>query len=374
MNLVPNRFSISCILMAAMAFLVDCQCRNNDEVTFKPPTRQSPEVPYYVKRYFSEPADNPTTQEGIALGRALFFEKQLSLDGSVSCASCHKPEYAFSDQVKVHQGIGGQTGKRNAPSLYNIGLFKRFFWDGRDTSLEQQSLHPIADPTEMGLSLVEAESRIQAIPKYPELFGKAFGTKQVSSMLIAKALAQFERSLVSYNSKYDRYLQGTYTPTAEEQLGIDLFFQHPISVGPVSSRRRGGNCGDCHLPQSLIGNQEGFDGFHNNGLETSFGSNSDIGLEKVTGKIADRGRFKTPNLRNIALTPPYMHDGRFATLEEVVDHYNKEGLFAHPNVDPLIPAGTNLPGGTSLGITAEEKKAIITFLHMLTDTSASRPF
>ena len=362
---------------AAIYLLLICLCAccgDDDQQTFTTATSLPPNIPYYLKRYYTEPTNNPTTKEGIALGRRLFFEKQLSLDKTISCASCHKPEFAFSDHTARHTGVGGQIGKRNAPSLYNVGLFKKLFWDGRDTSLEQQSLHPITNPTEMAITLEEAEKRIQASEGYPLLFRQAFGTTKVSSQLIARALAQFERSLVSVGSKYDKYILGTYTPTAEEKLGMDLFFQHPISVGPVSSRRRGGNCGDCHLQQSLIGNQEGYDGFHNNGLETNFDNGQDIGLESITGNTGDKGRFKTPNLRNIALTAPYMHDGRFQTLEQVLDHYNGTDLFSRPNVDPLIPAGKNTAGGTSLGMTDSEKAAIITFLKMLTDSSATSPF
>lgn len=345
-----------------------CACKKEDENTFKPPTIQTPEIPYYLASLYKEPTNNPTTKEGVELGKMLFFDPQLSANGTISCATCHKPENAFADTKDKSVGIGGTTGKRNSPTIYNVGLFRKLFWDGRDTSLEQQSLHPIQDPTEMGSTLIQVEQKLRSNPIYPPLFAKAFGTTNITSELIAKALAQFERSLVSYGSKFDRANLGLYSPTPEEQLGRALFQQHPYPG------LRGGNCGDCHLPNALLGNQNEYDGFHNNGLESSFSEGQDIGLKNITGKDSDLGKFKTPNLRNIALTAPYMHDGRFKTLEEVLDHYNSEDLFSHPNVDPLIKLGSNIPGAPSLGLTEKEKKAIIAFLNMLTDSAATRSF
>lgn len=355
----------------AIGFLIGCNKKEAPE--FAQPTAEKPVIPYYFESSYSEPADNPTTKEGIELGRHLFFEKQLSRDGSISCASCHKPELAFTDGLKVSKGVDNQLGRRNAPTVYNASLFKKLLWDGRTSSLEEQSLHPIRDPREMNSTPEQAVARISGLPKYKQLFGNAFGSTTITVDRMAKGLAQFERSLVSANSNYDRFLKGNYTPTAEEQLGITLFFTHPIPYAPGGGLR-GGNCGDCHLGNTLIGNQNELDGFHNNGLETSFSSGQDIGLKEITGNNLDLGKFKTPGLRNIALTAPYMHDGRFQTLEEVLDHYNHEDLFTRPGVDPVIPAGTNQRNGTSLMLTDPEKKAIIAFLHMLTDSSATRSF
>jgi cytochrome c peroxidase len=293
--------------------------------------------------------------EGVALGKDLFFEKALSLDYSISCASCHRPDFAFADTIAFSKGIGGQKGKRNAPSLFNTALFRRFFWDGRDSSLESQSLHPIEDPTEMGLSLEEAVKRLRSISSYPDKFRKAFGDNSISAERMAKAIAQYERSLVSGNSRYDRFLQGKYNPDSTELLGMQLFFTHPDPFAAPSSLR-GGNCGDCHLPQTLLGDPNGFDGFHNTGLAKQGGQ--ETGLQKFTGKPADFGRFKTPGLRNIAITAPYMHDGRFRSLEQVLDHYNADTLFGKPNLDVLMIKGSNEKFGTSLGLREDEKKAI----------------
>lgn len=361
------------VFFCIFCLMLQFSCGKNQEVNTLTPTPQKPALPYYFENLYAEPAENPNTIEGVALGKALFFEKQLSRNGTISCATCHKPEKAFSDGLPKSQGIDGKIGSRNAPGLYNAGLFKRLFWDGRVLSLEEQSLHPIQETKEMDLTLAEAVNRIQEIKSYRTLFQKAFGTKEITIERIAKSLAQFERSLISANSPYDKFLKGLYIPTDEERLGMTLFFTHPNPFAPPPGLR-GGNCGDCHLPQVLVGNQNGFDGFHNTGLNENFDSNADFGLEKFTGQATDRGKFKTPGLRNIALTAPYMHDGRFNTLEEVLDHYNHDNLFERPNVDPLITAGTNTRNGTSLGLTEQEKKAIIAFLHMLTDSSALKPF
>lgn len=372
-NIYPVKALHIILVSACIGFFVISSCQRGEQSLFQEPTPQKPTIPYYFQNLFAEPADNPTTAEGIALGRALFFEKRLSENGTISCATCHQPEKAFTDGLAKSKGIYDQELTRNAPSLYNAGLFQRLFWDGRESSLESQSLHPIHDEREMNLNLDEAVLRLKKIPGYPAKFGKAFGSVEITSEKMARALAQFERSLVSADSKYDRFLKGQYLPTTEEQIGMALFFTHPNPFAPPNGLR-GGNCGDCHLPQVLVGNQNGFDGFHNTGLNTNFGPETDLGLEKFTGKAMDRGKFKTPGLRNIALTAPYMHDGRFKTLEEVLDHYNHEELFERPNVDPLITAGTNIRNGTSLGLTEPEKKAIIAFLRMLTDSSATRSF
>ena len=357
------------VLTFGLAFIFIQSCRNRDtELPGIPaPKPFQPDYPAYLKSFYTEPTGNPTTVEGIALGKDLFFEKALSLDYSISCASCHRPEHAFSDTTAFSSGIGGQKGKRNAPSLLNSALFRRFFWDGRDSSLESQAIHPILDPTEMGLGPQLAVSRLNSIASYPEKFRKAFGDKEITIDRIAKAIAQFERSLVSGNSRYDRFLQGKYNPDSTELLGMQLFFTHPDPFAAPSGLR-GGNCGDCHLPQTLMGDPNGFDGFHNTGLARAGGA--ETGLQKLTGKPGDFGRFKTPGLRNIALTPPYMHDGRFRTLEQVLEHYNADTLFQKPNLDVLMIKGTNDKFGTSLGLRDDEKNAIIRFLHMLTDSTA----
>jgi len=355
-----------CHFILLLSFLISCGKKEENPDYGNPKPFQS-QLPEYLQTYFQQPADNPTTEEGILLGKSLFFEKALSSDYSTSCASCHRPEFAFGDNQVFSKGIGRQLGKRNTPSLLNAGLLRRMFWDGRDSTLETQSLHPITDPKEMGLTLPDAIKRLQGIPQYADLFGRAFGDKTITSDRLAKALAQFERSLISGNSKYDLFLQGKYNPNPEELLGMQLFFTHPDPFAPGGGIR-GGNCGDCHLPQTLLGDLNRFDGFHNTGLLRS--ESQEKGLQNFTGKSSDFGRFKTPGLRNVAFTAPYMHDGRFQTLEQVLDHYNSDTLFQKTNLDVLLSKGTNEKFGTSLALTNTEKTAIIRFLHMLTDSAA----
>lgn len=358
-----------CLTFGVLAIqMAGCSCSKEKETTYSTPTpvSVSSKLPWYIKNHYTEPTDNQTTEEGITLGEMLFNEKALSADNSISCSVCHDPKKAFADGLVVSKGINGILAPRNAPGLLNVGLQRKLFWDGRDTSLEQQSLHPIQNPDEMNLSIADAVRKLEQIPTYPDLFGKAFGDKKITGERIAKAIAQFERSLMSFKTKYDRFLMEKYTPTAEEKLGMDLFFTHPDPFAGLSGIR-GGNCGDCHLPQTLTGRPNGFESFHNTGLVST--GDPETGLQKTTGLSTDFGKFKTPSLRNIALTAPYMHNGRFASLEEVLDHYNSEELFSKPNVDILIQKGTNQKFGQSLMLTEPEKKAIIAFLHMLTDST-----
>ena len=332
--------------------------------------------PFWGNRNNEDSLFNPTTKEGIFLGRNLFYEKALSLDGTVSCASCHKQEAAFTDGLAFSKGIGGNTAARSAMSLSNLAWQNRFFWDGRDTSIENQAAKPIENPHEMGESLANVAAKLQASAKYPPLFLKAFGSQLISPLNVQKALAQFERTLISSNSKYDRSLRGQYTFTDEEALGKTLFFTHPVP--DPRSPSRGANCSDCHtdvftLSSSFIsGSNTGsrsLQEFRNNGLNASFLSGTDVGLQTITGNPQDQGKFKVPTLRNIALTAPYMHDGRFGTLEQVLDHYNSDSLFFRPNVDLIIKSATNINYGKKLALTEAEKRAVIAFLNTLTDST-----
>lgn len=305
------------------------------------------------------PANNPLTKEGVALGRMLFYEKKLSNNNTISCASCHQQQKAFTDGKALSPGSEGILGKRSTMSLANLLWAKRFFWDGRATTLEQQALIPIQDPVEMHQTLEQAVAKLQQTPEYPTRFKLVFGSETITAENIAKALAQFERTLISADSRYDQYLAKKYQPTAQELRGEALFFTHPIA-----GSLRGGNCGDCHGGfLTTLGN------FHNNGLDTDF---PDIGLEGTTGKTSDRGKFKAPTLRNIALTAPYMHDGRFETLEEVLDHYN-EHVQMSATLDPLIIEASNEvsePGApVKLFLSEQEKKDIIAFMQLLTDST-----
>ena len=322
-----------CILSALVGTVSSCKDRAPQKPW--PPNAQYifPQPAFFPP--IQQPEDNVATVYGVELGKMLFFEKALSIDSTVSCASCHRPELSFAEDTPFSTGVKGRAGARNAPALVNLVWERRFFRDGRTASLEEQSLHPITDPAEMDLTLEEAVRRLSSDIRYREAFEKAFDTPGITKERIAKAIAQFERTLISFNSKYDRYKRGEYLPTEQEIRGEKLFFSHPEPRPPLTLR--GGNCGDCHVPITTGGSTFNFEGFHNNGIIPSFGiSSADFGLEKFTGNVRDRGKFKTPNLRNIAITAPYMHNGSLNTLQEVLDHYNHPDLFTRPNVDMLI--------------------------------------
>lgn len=299
------------------------------------------------------PADNPLTAEGIALGQQLFFDPILSLDSTFSCASCHQPERAFTDGKSVALGIRMRRGKRSAPSLINVGYYyKGLFWDGRVITLEEQTLHPIKDSVEMGNTLDRVEARLQQHPDYPILFRKAFGIQdksKITSGLVAKAIAQYERTLISNNSKFDQVQRGEAQFTDAERRGFTIFFD-------TSKVMAMAECSHCHMDPLFTTLA-----YENNGLQQADNLNfPDKGRGAVTGNRFDNGKFKVPSLRNIALTAPYMHDGRFRTLEEVIDHYNTGG---HPaeNVSPNV---------RPLHLKAQDKADLIAFLNTLTDTTS----
>ncbi|MXV15076.1 cytochrome-c peroxidase [Hufsiella ginkgonis] len=322
----------------------------------RPPAPYRLDYPPGFGNRINIPANNPTTQAGVLVGRWLFYEKALSVNNRVSCGSCHVQEKAFSDGLAFSTGVGGTPVARNSMSLANLLWSRRFFWDGRAAGLEQQAVFPLTDPHEMGQSLAISARKISMMPRYALLFKQAYGDVRVTGERIVKAIAQFERTLISANSPYDRYLDGRYRPTAEEQKGLLLFNAAPEPTRAI----RGANCARCHG-----GVKTYMELFHNNGLDSLPG---DAGIEKLTGLPGDRGRFKAPTLRNIALTAPYMHDGRFNTLDEVLDHYS-EHVKQSPSLSPVFRDASNEPAGRNLALRPEEKKQVIAFLHMLTDST-----
>ena len=316
------------------------------------------------------PPDNPLTVDGVQLGRRLFYDPILSGDSTQSCASCHLPQGSFTDNLAVSVGIDGIAGRRSAMSLLNIAYATNgLFWDGRSMTLEDQALLPVEDPIEMHNTWVNVISKLKVHPTYPELFRKAFGiknTKEMTKELAAKAIAQFERILISSGtSKFDLYLQGDRDILDDDELdGKLMYFEEG---GPVNLPDA--QCFHCHGGITLTGNQ-----YFNNGLDeaATLDDFQDKGRGGISLKPSDNGKFRTPTLRNIALTAPYMHDGRFQTLEEVLDHYSSHGKNS-PNKDQLIPqVGFPIPGTSPLqytGLTTRHKQAIIKFLHTLTDTT-----
>ncbi len=317
----------------------------------------------FVYGRFQVPKDNPLTEESVALGRRLFYDPRLSGTNTVSCSTCHIQGLAFSDGKPTAVGVSGKPLAFNSMSLANLMWGPRhFFWNGRAASLEEQALVPLQHPDEMAQDLEQLESELAEDPGYRELFDLAYG--EISSRAVTAALASFLRTLVSSNSRYDRFLRGELALSEPEELGRRLFMAHP----DVKASLRGANCIDCHSQFLTSGFSTGFDGFANNGLDAE--DNLPAGLREVTGKPEHRGLFKVPTLRNIALTAPYMHDGRFRTLEEVLDHYDS-GIRKSSTLSALIMEADNLHKSSqdriSLNLTQQEKNAIITFLHTLTD-------
>lgn len=291
------------------------------------------------------PEDNPMTVEGVQLGRRLFYDPILSADNTQSCASCHNQVFSFTDNgSRFSTGIDGIEGTRNSMAVINVGWMDTFFWDGRDASLEEQALEPIPNPIEMHQSWPDAVDKIKNHPQYPDLFFDAFGTREIDSMHVVKAIAQFERTMISSDTKWDRYLRGEYELTQAESKGFEIFFTEK------------GDCFHCHSTILYTDNL-----FHNNGLDSEF---TDKGLFDVTVNENDIGKFKTPTLRNVEFTAPYMHDGRFETLEEVIDFYS-EGLQFSPTIDPLMK---NVNQG-GIQLTDDEKQSLIAFIKTLSDTT-----
>ena len=302
------------------------------------------------------PRDNPLTGQGVALGSRLFFDRRLSEGNVQSCATCHNPRLAFSQPRRFSRGADGGLGPRNAMALENLAWKNSFFWDGRAATLRQQVLQPIQNPVEMHESLTTALAKISADPDYPRLFANAFGSPEISSDRMARALEQFLLVQVSFDSKYDRVMNGTASFTAEEARGYVLF---NTEYDPYHGQH-GADCFHCH-GGPLFQSQD----FANNGLDSVF---RDLGRYNVTKRDGDRGKFAVPSLRNVAVTAPYMHDGRFQTLEQVVEHY-ATGVKRSPTLDPNLAKHPD--GGVPLS--AADKKALVAFLKTLTDGKFLRP-
>jgi len=317
------------------------------------PVPQSLEIP----QIFSDniippiiPTDNPQTVEGVTLGKKLFFDTILSSNGTQACATCHAPQNTFTNNTPTSEGTDGIFGTRNSMPLFNLAwnYNERFNWDGSALSLERQAEEPVENPIELHSNWDDVVLRLKNNAEYPELFRLAFKTPTITKALITKAIAQFERTLISANSKFDRYSLGEVDLTPQELNGLDIFL-----------REDKGDCFHCHGNPSnpLWTNNE----FHNNGLDATF---TDLGLGGVTGDPNDNGKFRTPSLRNLLYSAPYMHDGRFNTLEEVINHYS-EGLQNSPTIDPLMKQISQ--GGVQL--TNSEKADLKAFLLTLSDPS-----
>ncbi len=292
------------------------------------------------------PADNPTTVEGVALGRRLFYEPALSDDSTQSCSTCHVQSHGFSDPLAFSVGTNGAVGTRNAMAVINLGWDHRFFWDGRSESLEAQAHDPVVNQVEMRNTWPEVVARLQSDPAYVDRFEAAFGTRTVDSTLVTRAIAQFERTLISFGSRFDRYeYMGDSTALSTQEIrGRGLYM-------------RDAKCNVCHHAPLLFDHA-----YRNNGLDAQ---PQDGGLGVLTGVPSDWGRFKVPTLRNIAVTGPYMHDSRFNTLDEVVAFYANDVHVENPYID--VHMGAWLLGEVVL--TEQDQTDLVAFLRTLTDST-----
>ncbi len=344
---LPGAFRVTQVLSAASAV-----------------SRPAPVKPLYLPEKFTPyrftmsgtfpvpdlPRDNPLIEERVALGKALFNETDLSRDGSISCASCHQSATAFADPRPASLGVGGQVGTRNAMPLFNLAWKTSFFWDGRAPSLRAQALMPIQDHTEMDETLDRVTAKLAATATYPPLFTAAFGSSEITAEKLGLAIEQYLLTLTACDAKFDRALRGKTKLSENEKRGFELFMtEYDPRTGQL-----GADCFHCHGGPLFSDHQ-----FHNNGLASS---DTDPGRFRVTGRDADRGKFSTPSLRNVALTAPYMHDGSFASLEEVVAHYST-GVHRSPTLDPNL--AKHPEGG--LQLSEADQRALVAFLKTLTN-------
>ncbi len=336
-----KKLIIVCILVVTTCCLQWAGCATDPSFDISP---DGADVDFYIPEGWPQPVyqfeENPISRDGFELGRRLFYDPRLSRDNSVSCGTCHQQFAAFAnlDHPQSH-GIDGKFGTRNAQGLFNLAWHPDLFWDGSVHDLESQPLRPIGDPVEMDENIENIIAKLSEDASYRNMFKRAFGTEQITTDRIMKAFAQFMGTMISDKSRYDRYLRGEPDGelTIAEQRGMQLFQTH---------------CTNCHKGPLFTDFS-----YRNNGLipNPAF---DDWGRATTTGNPAEKYLFKVPSLRNVSVTRPYMHDGRFETLEQVLDHYTSG---PHPGADPLLVNG--------LPLNEEEKKDIIRFLETLTDHS-----
>ena len=352
-TLKKNNMKTKLFLLACIVSILSC----SDDTDMVPVVEYDPTP--YVLEYGSFPApaipeDNQLTQEIVDLGRMLFFEKRLSKDNSQSCASCHSQTEAFSDSLQFSIGVEDLPGKRQAMAVFNMAWnTNEFFWDGRAHLLRDQAVLPIQDPLEMNETIENVLAKLSADQMYLDQFKRAFNKDEILIDDIALAMEQFMLSIVSIDSKYDQFLAGEVELTDSEERGRQLYF---AEYNPFFPELSGADCQHCHGGLNFEN-----DRYMNNGLDTD-AEFEDLGREEVTKRRMDRAKFKVPSLRNIEVTAPYMHDGRFKTLEEVIDHYN-EGIKESSTVDPAILNTQK----TGLFLTDQDKQDLINFLKTLTD-------
>jgi cytochrome c peroxidase len=311
-----------------------------------------PELKHFPQ--LASSVENTITTEGVALGRRLFYDPVLSADSTMSCSSCHRQEAAFSDSPnRFSSGRNHTPTKRNSMPLFNLSWYPAFFWDGRAASIEDQVFHPVRDSNEMNFNWIELQLRLEKNNYYRGMFSKVYGDKEIDSTMISDAVSQFLRTILSYRSKYDRVINHEDTFTADEYEGFVL----------VNDQTKG-NCIHCHITDGAVLATTLV--FSNNGLDSAkdYVDYPDKGYGSVTGNPKDNGKFIVPSLRNLLFTAPYMHDGRFSTLQEVLDFYTsgvQQGINTDSKMLFMNPHGVNL--------SKEEKRKIISFLVTLTDSA-----
>lgn len=336
-NSHPSKHLALCqmLLLCLWSCGVDDTKVEQSQYTFQKPTN-FPEPTYTFD-------NNPVTKEGFELGRKLFFDPILSKDNSVSCNNCHQQSRAFADFPlhPVSRGIDDKSGIRNAPSLTNMAFFPEFFWDGGVTHLDFVPINAIESAFEMGETLAHVVEKLNNHNSYPTLFKKAFGTKEITSPFMLHALSQFTSMMISANSPYDKYVRGeTVSLTTEQLEGMTIFER---------------KCGECHSGELFTDFS-----YRNNGISSKF---IDLGRGRISENESDYGKFRVPSLRNATITAPYMHNAKFQTLEEVLDHYD-QGMIDSPTLDPIFKRNTGVVG---ISLTADEKRKIIAFIGTLTD-------
>lgn len=352
-----KKISLSALIVLV---LVAKSCKKDAYVA--PTTDNQPKVkPYNLVHQpwyppFNLPSDNALTEEGVMLGRMLFYDPIVSGDSSISCATCHRQSKGFSDQRRVSEGITGQLGNRQAMPLHNLMWNHLFFWDGRAKSIREQVLMPIQAHDEMNMNLYTLVKKLSRTPRYQEQFKKAFNITEIEPQYIAKGLEQFVVTMISFNAPIDKLWGRTDTLnviSASALRGLNLFMR-PTQIG-------GADCFHCHSNIPFFGINSANGSMSNNGLDLV---PTDKGYGNITGLSTDIGKFKIPSLRNIAVTAPYMHDGRFTTLEEVLDFYSDNIQLNSPNLDINIASHAK-----QLSLSPQQKTDIIEFLKTLTDTT-----
>jgi cytochrome c peroxidase len=339
--MIPTRIpaGIGVVAVAATLMMLSA-CRKDVAITDPlPDLLAAPIRPAHFPPAHYQFEGHPYSKAGFELGRRLFADPLLSVDNSISCISCHRQEAAFSDAGQAFStGVQGRLGTRNSPPVFNMAWNRSFMWDGGVNHIEVMPFAPITDPLEMDEDLLNVLRKLNDHPAYPALFQEVFDRSPIDDQQLFLALAQYMGNLVSADSPYDRHVTGAANLRTNERNGLDIFRA---------------NCGSCHA-EPLFSDQ----GFHNNGLDTAF---ADPGRYRITQDPGDMGRFKVPTLRNVALTAPYMHDGRFATLEQVVEHYST-GLKESPTLADELRGH-----GAGMAFSPQEKADLVAFLHALTD-------